>query len=38
MIAALIAISSGVEDVTKLGVDVEVGRKLLQCYDDLAGH
>jgi hypothetical protein len=36
LLAALIAISTGVEDVKKLGVDVEVGRRLLQCYDDLA--
>ena len=36
LLAALIAISTGVEDVTKLGVSEEVGRRLLQCYDDLA--
>ena len=35
LLAALIAISTGVEDVSKLKVPVEVGRKLLQCYDDL---
>jgi hypothetical protein len=35
LLSALIVISTGVEDVTKLGVPVEVGRKLLQCYDDL---
>jgi hypothetical protein len=33
---ALIAISTGVEDVSKLGVPVEVGRRLIQCYDDPA--
>ena len=36
LIAALIAISTGLEDVSKLSVPVEVGRRLLQCYDDLA--
>jgi hypothetical protein len=36
LLAALIAISSGVEDVSKLGVPVEVGRRLLQCYDNLS--
>ena len=35
MIGALIAISTGVEDVGSLGVPVDVGRKLLSCYDDL---
>lgn len=35
LIAALIAISTGVEDVEALGVPVEVGRKLLACYDAL---
>jgi hypothetical protein len=35
LLGALIAISTGVEDVTKLNVPVEVGRRLLQCYDDL---
>jgi len=32
---ALIVISTGVEDVSKLGVPVEVGRRLLRCYGDL---
>ena len=35
LLAALISISTGLEDVSKLKVPVEVGRKLLQCYDDL---
>jgi len=35
LLAALIAISTGIEDLSQLGVPVEVGRKLLQCYDDL---
>src|ERR1700730_9746220 len=35
MLGALIAISTGVDDVLKLNVPAEVGRKLLQCYDDL---
>jgi hypothetical protein len=36
LMAALIAISSGVEDLSKLQVPVEVGRRLLACYDGLA--
>lgn len=35
LLGALIAISAGVEDVARLGVPADVGRKLLQCYDDL---
>lgn len=35
MLGALIAISTGVEDAAKLNVPVEVGRRLIQCYDDL---
>jgi hypothetical protein len=35
LIAALIAISTGVEDMSKLNVPVEVGRRLLQCYESL---
>ena len=38
MLGALIAIPTGVEDVSKLGVPVEVGRRLVQCYDDPAGN
>ena len=34
LLAALIAISTGIEDVSKLNVPVEVGRRLLKCYDD----
>src|SRR5262249_5089785 len=36
LLAALIAISTGVEDVSKLGVPAEVGRRLLECYDGLS--
>ena len=36
LLAALIAISSGAEDVEKLGVPVEVGSRLLGCYDGLS--
>jgi hypothetical protein len=36
LLGALIAISTGVEDVSKLNVPVEVGRRLVQCYDDPA--
>lgn len=35
LVAATIAISSGVDDVAKLNVPEEVGRRLIQCYDDL---
>ena len=35
LLGALIAIATGVEDVTKLDVPVEVGSRLLQCYNDL---
>ena len=35
LLGALIAISTGVEDVSKLNVPEEVGRKLIQCYDEL---
>jgi hypothetical protein len=35
-LGALIAISTGVEDVSKLNVPVEVGRRLLACYDGLS--
>jgi len=36
LLGALIAISTGVEDVSKLNVPVEVGRRLLACYDGLS--
>ena len=32
LVAALLLISMGVEDVHRLDVDPEVGRKLLECY------
>ena len=35
LLAALIAISTGVEDAEALGVPVDVGHKLLACYDEL---
>ncbi len=35
MLGALIAISTGVEDVANLNVPAEVGRRLLRSYDDL---
>jgi hypothetical protein len=38
LLGALVAISTGVEDVSKLNVPVEVGRRLVQCYDDPAGN
>jgi hypothetical protein len=36
LIRALLQISAGVEDVEALDVPVDVGRKLLECYDGLA--
>ena len=36
LLGALIAISTGVEDVSKLNVPVAVGRRLLACYDGLS--
>ena len=35
MLGALIAISTGVEDVAKLNMSFEVGRRLIRCYDNL---
>ena len=35
LLAALIAISTGIEDVNALGVPVDVAHRLLACYDDL---
>ena len=36
LLGALIVISTGVEDVSKLNVPVEVGCRLLACYDGLS--
>ena len=38
LLGALIAISTGIKDVSQLNLPVEVGRTLLQCYADPAGH
>lgn len=35
LLAALISISTGVEDLAVLGVPPDVGRKLLDCYNNL---
>ena len=35
LISALILISTGVEDVEKLGVPEDVGQKLMACYDGI---
>ena len=35
LLRALIAISTGTEDAAELGVPVEVGRRLQECYDEL---
>lgn len=35
LLSALILISMGVDDVTTLKVPHEVGRRLIQCYDEL---
>ena len=37
LLGALIAISTGVKDVSKLNLPFEIGRRLIQCYDDPAG-
>src|SRR5262249_53944817 len=37
LLGALVAISTGVADVSKLNVPVEVGRRLVQCHADPAG-
>jgi hypothetical protein len=36
LLGALITISTGIEDRSKLGVPVEVGRRLIRCCDDPA--
>ena len=38
LLGVLIAISAGVEDVTKLNVPEEVGHRLIRCYDDPAAN
>lgn len=35
LLIALIAISTGVKDVREFKVPVEIGQRLLECYDDL---
>ena len=37
LLGALILISTGVEEVSKLNVPVEVGQRLIRCYEDPAG-
>ncbi len=37
LLGALVAISTGIDDVSKLNVPAEVGRRLVQCYDDPSG-
>jgi hypothetical protein len=37
LLGALLAISTGIDDVSKLNVPAEVGRRLIQCYDDPSG-
>lgn len=37
LLAALIAISTGVQDPAALGVPTDVGHKLLECYGDPGG-
>ncbi|QDT48915.1 hypothetical protein Pan258_29620 [Symmachiella dynata] len=36
LLGALLAISTGVKDVEALGVPVDIGQKLLACYDALS--
>jgi hypothetical protein len=38
LLGALVAISTGVQDLSKLNVPVEVGRRLVQCYADPSGN
>jgi hypothetical protein len=38
LLGALIAISTGMEDLSKLNVSAEVGRRLAQCYENPAGN
>jgi hypothetical protein len=38
LLGALIAISTGMEDVSKLNVPAEIGRRLVQCYENPAGN
>jgi hypothetical protein len=38
LLGALVAISSGVRDLSKLNVPVEVGSRLVQCYADPSGN
>src|SRR5262249_11326961 len=38
LLGALVGISTGVEVVSKLNVPVEVGRRLVRCYDEPAGN
>ena len=38
LLGALIAISTGMEDVLKLNVPAEVGLRLVQCYQNPAGN
>ena len=35
LLGALLSISTGVDDLSKLNVPAEVGRRLIQCYDAL---
>ncbi len=38
LLGALVGIASGMEDMSKLNVPVEVGRRLVQCYENPEGH
>ena len=38
LIAALLAISTGIEDANALGVPAEIGQKLLDCYRGLGAN
>lgn len=37
LVGALILISAGIEDPETLDVTADVGQKLIECYDGLAG-
>jgi hypothetical protein len=38
LLGALVAISTGVQDVSKVNVPAEVARRLVQCYENPTGH
>jgi len=37
LLGAILAISTGLQEVSMLGMPDEIGRRLIECYDDPAG-